>query len=114
MASIMKRGDSYSVRYKYKDHSGKPCEGWESFKTKKEAVEEGLKLLRRRAAYRDLLALRGKLHWEDPLAEGAAPPRRYLWLGLCAGLLALVRPDAVLFAFALPAIMVLVATTASR
>ena len=39
MASIMKRGDSYSVRYKYKDHSGKPCEGWESFKTKKEAQE---------------------------------------------------------------------------
>ena len=35
----MKRGDSYSVRYKYKDHSGKPCEGWESFKTKKEAQE---------------------------------------------------------------------------
>ena len=28
MASIMKRGDSY-----------KPCEGWESFKTKKEAQE---------------------------------------------------------------------------
>ena len=39
MASIMKRGDSYSVRYKYKDHSGKPCEGWESFKTNKEAQE---------------------------------------------------------------------------
>ena len=39
MASITKRGDSYSVRYKYKDHSGKPCEGWESFKTKKEAQE---------------------------------------------------------------------------
>ena len=39
MASIMKRGDSYSVRYKYKDHSGKPCEGWESFKTKKEVQE---------------------------------------------------------------------------
>ena len=37
MASILKRGDSYSVRYKYKDHSGKPCEGWESFKTRKEA-----------------------------------------------------------------------------
>jgi len=35
----MKRGDSYSVRYKYKDHSGKPCEGWESFKTRKEAQE---------------------------------------------------------------------------
>ena len=39
MASILKRGDSYSVRYKYKDHSGKPCEGWESFKAKKEAQE---------------------------------------------------------------------------
>lgn len=39
MASILKRGDSYSVRYKYKDHSGKPCEGWESFKTRKEAQE---------------------------------------------------------------------------
>ena len=39
MASILKRGDSYSVRYKYKEHSGKPCEGWESFKTKKEAQE---------------------------------------------------------------------------
>lgn len=44
------------------------------FKTKKDAVEEGLKLLRRRAAYRDLLALRGKLRWEDPLADGAAAP----------------------------------------
>ena len=39
MASIMKRGDSYSVRYKYKDHSGKPCEEWESFKTRKKAQE---------------------------------------------------------------------------
>ena len=44
------------------------------FKTKKDAVEAGLQLLRRQAAYRDLLALRGKLHWEDPLASGAAPP----------------------------------------
>lgn len=43
------------------------------FKTKKEAVEEGLRLLRRRAAYRELLALRGKLHWEDPLAVHDAP-----------------------------------------
>ena len=39
MASIMKRGDSYSVRFKYKDHAGRICEGWESFKTKKEAQE---------------------------------------------------------------------------
>lgn len=35
------------------------------FKTKKEAVEAGLRLLARQAAYRDLLALRGKLRWED-------------------------------------------------
>ena len=39
MASILKRGDSYSVRFKYKDHAGRICEGWESFKTKKEAQE---------------------------------------------------------------------------
>ena len=44
------------------------------FKTKKDAVEAGLQLLRRQAAYRDLLALRGKLRWEDPLAAGATPP----------------------------------------
>jgi integrase len=39
MASILRRGDSYSVRFKYKDHAGKLCEGWESFKTKKEAQD---------------------------------------------------------------------------
>ena len=39
MASILKRGDSYSVRFKYKDHAGRICEGWESFKTKKEAQD---------------------------------------------------------------------------
>ena len=39
MASILRRGDSYSVRFKYKDHSGRICEGWESFKTKKEAQD---------------------------------------------------------------------------
>ena len=39
MASIMKCGNAYSVRYTYKDHHGKPCHGWESFKTKKEAQE---------------------------------------------------------------------------
>jgi hypothetical protein len=42
------------------------------FKTKKEAVEAGLKLLARQAAYRDILALRGKLRWED--APKAAQP----------------------------------------
>ena len=39
MASIMKRGNTYSVRYNYKDHAGKPCKGWETFKTKAEAQE---------------------------------------------------------------------------
>ncbi len=33
------------------------------FTTKKDAVEEGLRLLARRAAYQNLRALRGKLHW---------------------------------------------------
>jgi hypothetical protein len=35
-------------------------------------VEAGLKLLARQAAYRDILALRGKLRWED--APKAAEP----------------------------------------
>ena len=35
------------------------------YKTKKDAVEAGLKLLARQVAYRDILALRGKLRWED-------------------------------------------------
>ena len=39
MASIMKRGNTYAVRYNYKDHNGKPCKGWETFKTKAEAQE---------------------------------------------------------------------------
>ncbi len=33
------------------------------FKTKKDAVEEGLRLLARRAAYQRLRGLRGKLTW---------------------------------------------------
>jgi antitoxin ParD1/3/4 len=42
------------------------------FSTKKDAVEAGLRLLARQAAYRDILALRGKLHWDD--APKAAAP----------------------------------------
>jgi Arc/MetJ family transcription regulator len=34
------------------------------YKTKKEAVEAGLKLLARQAAYREILKWEGKLHWE--------------------------------------------------
>ncbi|CUA93491.1 type II toxin-antitoxin system VapB family antitoxin [Thiomonas bhubaneswarensis] len=42
------------------------------FKTKKEAVEEGLRLLRRRKVYEGLLALRGQLQWDDSDAAWAA------------------------------------------
>ena len=34
-----------------------------SFKTKKDAVEEGLRLLARRKIYQDIRALRGKIQW---------------------------------------------------
>lgn len=34
------------------------------YKTKKEAVEAGLELIARRAAYREVLKWRGKLQWE--------------------------------------------------
>ena len=34
------------------------------FKTKRAAVEGALRLLARKKAYRDILALRGKVHWE--------------------------------------------------
>jgi antitoxin ParD1/3/4 len=34
------------------------------FKTKKDAVEAGLRLLARQAAYREILKWRGKLRWE--------------------------------------------------
>ncbi len=44
------------------------------FKTKKEAVEEGLRLVRRRKVYDGLLALRGKLQWDDS-DEGWAQAR---------------------------------------
>jgi antitoxin ParD1/3/4 len=40
-----------------------------SFKTKKETVEAGLKLLARKQVYQELRKLRGKLHWEGGLDE---------------------------------------------
>jgi len=51
------------------------------YKTKKDAVEAGLKLLARQAAYREILKWEGKLKWEgdesidwtQPAAESAAP-----------------------------------------
>jgi Arc/MetJ family transcription regulator len=33
------------------------------FKTKRDAVEEGLRLLARRSTYQNIRALHGKLHW---------------------------------------------------
>jgi len=42
------------------------------FSTKKDAVEAGLRLLARQAAYGEILALRGKLRWDD--APKAAAP----------------------------------------
>lgn len=43
------------------------------FKTKREAVEEGLRMIKRRRVYDGLLALRGKLTWlgDDPAAWAA-------------------------------------------
>ena len=38
-------------------------------KTKREAVEEGLKLLLRMSAQQEILELRGKIHWEGDLDE---------------------------------------------
>ncbi len=35
------------------------------FKTKKDAVEAGLRMIQRRRAYDALLAARGTLHWDD-------------------------------------------------
>ena len=45
------------------------------YKTKKEAVEAGLKLLARQAAYREILKWRGKLKWEgDESIDWTAAP----------------------------------------
>jgi len=56
------------------------------YKTKKDAVEAGLKLLARQAAYREILKWRGKLRWEgdesidwtQPGSTSAAPERAVL------------------------------------
>lgn len=45
------------------------------FKTKKDAVEAGLKLLERQAAYREILKWEGRLKWEgDPGVDWTRPP----------------------------------------
>jgi Arc/MetJ family transcription regulator len=52
------------------------------YKTKKDAVEAGLKLLARQAAYREILKWRGKLKWEGDESidwtkpePGSSPPQ---------------------------------------
>ena len=44
------------------------------FNTKKDAVEAGLKLLARQAAYREVLKWEGKLHWDGEADEAGDPP----------------------------------------
>jgi Arc/MetJ family transcription regulator len=45
------------------------------FKTKRDAVEAGLRLLARQAAYREILKWRGKLKWEgDESIDWTAAP----------------------------------------
>lgn len=46
------------------------------FKTKREAVEAGLRLIARRAAYQKIRAMRGKLHWDDSDAAWEAERQR--------------------------------------
>jgi antitoxin ParD1/3/4 len=47
------------------------------YKTKKDAVEAGLKLLARQAAYREILKWEGKLKWEgDEDIDWTAPAER--------------------------------------
>jgi antitoxin ParD1/3/4 len=46
------------------------------FKTKREAVEEGLRLIARRKAYDALLQARGTLHWDDSDAAWAQAAAR--------------------------------------
>ena len=43
------------------------------YKTKKDAVEAGLRLLARQAAYREILKWEGKLRWDGDDAADAAP-----------------------------------------
>ena len=44
MASVTKRGNSYVIRYTYRDEHGQSRSGWESRKTAKEAKERKLEI----------------------------------------------------------------------
>ena len=45
-----------------------------AFKTKKDAVEAGLRLLARQAHYQEVLKWRGRLHWDGDDLDGDRPP----------------------------------------
>jgi Arc/MetJ family transcription regulator len=47
-----------------------------SFCSREEAVEAGLRLVCRETRYRELLALRGQLHWEEPVPTAHSARRR--------------------------------------
>ena len=49
------------------------------YSTKREAVEAGLQLLARKAAYRDILALRGQLQWDDSPQLAGTPTATVLF-----------------------------------
>ena len=49
------------------------------YSTKREAVEAGLQLLARKAAYRDILALRGQLQWDDSPPSTGTPTATVLF-----------------------------------
>jgi antitoxin ParD1/3/4 len=46
------------------------------YKTKREAVEAGLKLVTRQKAYQDILAAKGQLKWVDPTIQVTAAPEQ--------------------------------------
>jgi Arc/MetJ family transcription regulator len=64
------------------------------YKTKKDAVEAGLKLLARQAAYREILKWEGKLAWEgDDAADWTRPPGPSLTPALAVQEPAPAKPD---------------------
>ena len=52
-----------------------------AYKTKKEAVEAGLRLIARQAAYREILKWEGKLRWDGDEDSAEAPATAVLRTG---------------------------------
>ncbi len=66
------------------------------FKTKKDAVDAGLKLLARQAAYREILKWQGKLKWEgDDSVDWTAPAASNEPAALAVAAVAAVEASAV-------------------